>query len=124
MSRTIARLSIAVAVAFALTVGTGVAVAGGDTNAYRGTKKVEVCHVPSGNPSNAHLITVSKNGWKNGHRSHHADDFRTYDKDWKQERCRDYGERYRDRDHDHDHHEKDRDHDRDRDHDHDRDHDR
>lgn len=69
------RIVVAFAVALGLLVGTaGVAVAGGnekpkddDKNHDKhkhgdsGDKKVTICHVPPGNPDNAHTITVSEN---------------------------------------------------------------
>lgn len=69
------RIVIAFAVAIGLLVGTaGVAVAGGNEkpndgdknhdkhkNGDSSNKKVTICHVPPGNPGNAHTITVSKN---------------------------------------------------------------
>lgn len=36
------------------------------------TGKITICHVPPGNPANAHSITVSVNGW-NGHQHHQGD---------------------------------------------------
>ncbi len=34
--------------------------------------KITICHVPPGNPANAHTITVGRNGW-NGHSRHKGD---------------------------------------------------
>jgi hypothetical protein len=36
-------------------------------------EKVTICHVPPGNPANAHTLVVSVSGWENGH-SHHKGD--------------------------------------------------
>lgn len=36
------------------------------------TGKIIICHVPPGNPANAHTLTVSVNGW-NGHQHHKGD---------------------------------------------------
>lgn len=36
------------------------------------TGKITICHVPPGNPANAHTLTVSVNGW-NGHQNHPGD---------------------------------------------------
>lgn len=40
-------------------------------------KKVRICHVPPGNPANAHVIKVDKNAWEAGHSPHnsHNSDF-------------------------------------------------
>jgi hypothetical protein len=35
--------------------------------------KVTICHVPPGNPANAHTLVVSVQGWENGHRRHQGD---------------------------------------------------
>ena len=32
--------------------------------------KITICHIPPGNPDNAHSITVDKKAWKNGHNPH------------------------------------------------------
>ena len=32
--------------------------------------KIEICHVPPGNPANAHTIEVDENAWTNGHSPH------------------------------------------------------
>ncbi len=37
-----------------------------------GQGKITICHVPPGNPANAHSLTVSVNGW-NGHQRHKGD---------------------------------------------------
>ena len=37
-----------------------------------GDGKVDVCHVPPGNPANAHVVEVSRNAWENGHTPHNA----------------------------------------------------
>lgn len=34
--------------------------------------KVKVCHVPPGNPGNAHVIEVDWSAWKNGHTPHNS----------------------------------------------------
>jgi hypothetical protein len=34
--------------------------------------KITICHVPPGNPANAHTITISRNAWENGHSPHNA----------------------------------------------------
>jgi hypothetical protein len=36
-------------------------------------EKILVCHVPSGNPGNAHTICVGRPGWENGHSKHELD---------------------------------------------------
>lgn len=48
-----------------------------NSNASDHADKITICHVPPGNPSKAHAITISRNGWEQGHESHraHADDF-------------------------------------------------
>jgi hypothetical protein len=33
-------------------------------------KKVTICHIPPGNPDNAHTITISENAWKAHHENH------------------------------------------------------
>jgi hypothetical protein len=35
-------------------------------------EKITICHVPPGNPENAHSITVDKSAWENGHDPHNA----------------------------------------------------
>ena len=47
------------------------------TNANEEDDKITICHVPSGNPENAHAITVDKSAWENGDSTHnsHALDF-------------------------------------------------
>lgn len=35
--------------------------------------KVTICHVPPGNPANAHTLVVSVQGWENGHKRHRGD---------------------------------------------------
>lgn len=35
--------------------------------------KVTICHVPPGNPANAHTLIVSRQGWENGHQRHRGD---------------------------------------------------
>jgi hypothetical protein len=37
-----------------------------------GSDKITICHVPPGNPANAHTLVVSRNGW-NGHQRHKGD---------------------------------------------------
>lgn len=37
------------------------------------TGKVTICHVPPGNPANAHTLVVSVQGWENGHQRHRGD---------------------------------------------------
>jgi hypothetical protein len=62
------KLIAAVAMVFMLALGASSVAAGGydhgkgngNGHGY-GNDKVTICHVPPGNPSNAHLITVSKN---------------------------------------------------------------
>ena len=71
---TVIRFAIVIAVATTLTSGMIGAVAGAEHQSGD-TENIEVCHVPAGNPSNAQLITVSEQGWENGH-SNHADDIR------------------------------------------------
>ena len=34
--------------------------------------KITICHVPPGNPENAHAITVDKNAWENGDSTHNS----------------------------------------------------
>jgi hypothetical protein len=36
----------------------------------------EICHVPPGEPANAHIITIDAHAWNNGHSPHntHAQD--------------------------------------------------
>jgi hypothetical protein len=35
-------------------------------------EKIVICHVPPGNPGNAHTIEVDRNAWENGHSPHNA----------------------------------------------------
>lgn len=74
VTRTVLRFAIVIAVATTLTSGMVGAVAGAEHQS-EDTENIEVCHVPAGNPSNAQLITVSEQGWENGH-SKHANDIR------------------------------------------------
>ena len=37
-----------------------------------GAGKIDICHVPPGNPSNAHTISISLNAWENGHSPHNS----------------------------------------------------
>src|SRR4026209_622245 len=39
--------------------------------------KITICHVPPGNPGNAHSITIDQQTWENGHTPHssHNSDF-------------------------------------------------
>jgi hypothetical protein len=39
--------------------------------------KITICHVPPGNPANAHEISIDLNAWENGHSQHsaHGGDF-------------------------------------------------
>jgi hypothetical protein len=39
--------------------------------------KITICHVPPGNPDNAHSITIDEHAWENGHTPHnaHSEDF-------------------------------------------------
>ncbi len=48
-----------------------------NNNGNNGEQKITICHVPPGNPSNAHAITIGLPGWLNGHEPHkaHKDDF-------------------------------------------------
>lgn len=42
-------------------------------------KFVIICHIPSGNPKNAHSICISKQGWLHGHKDRHGrEDSRDY----------------------------------------------
>lgn len=34
--------------------------------------KIEICHVPPGNPANAHTIEVDQNAWTSGHSPHNS----------------------------------------------------
>jgi len=72
ISRTACRIAIAVIIASTLTSGVGGAVPG-DAAHSSDTERVAVCHVPSGNPSTAQLITVSEQGWEEGHSEHEND---------------------------------------------------
>ena len=35
--------------------------------------KITICHVPQGNPENAHEITVDLHAWENGHNPDNSD---------------------------------------------------
>jgi hypothetical protein len=35
--------------------------------------KITICHVPPGNPDNAHAITIDLHAWENGHSGHDGD---------------------------------------------------
>ena len=47
---------------------------GGDGNGGNGNKKIKICHVPPGNPDNAHIIRVGKNAAAR-HLANHDGDF-------------------------------------------------
>lgn len=34
--------------------------------------KIMICHVPPGNPDNAHVVTIDQHAWDNGHTPHNA----------------------------------------------------
>ena len=34
--------------------------------------KISICHVPPGNPGNAHVITIDQHAWENGHTPHNS----------------------------------------------------
>jgi hypothetical protein len=34
--------------------------------------KITICHVPPGNPGNAHAIDIDRHAWENGHSPHNA----------------------------------------------------
>jgi len=36
--------------------------------------KITICHVPPGNPDNAHAISIDLHAWENGHTPHNAHD--------------------------------------------------
>jgi hypothetical protein len=36
--------------------------------------KIAICHVPPGNPENAHVINIDQHAWENGHAPHNAHD--------------------------------------------------
>jgi hypothetical protein len=36
--------------------------------------KISICHVPPGNPANAHVIEIDQHAWANGHTPHNAHD--------------------------------------------------
>jgi hypothetical protein len=36
--------------------------------------KIAICHVPPGNPDNAHVITIDQHAWVNGHTPHNSHD--------------------------------------------------
>lgn len=36
--------------------------------------KISICHVPPGNPANAHVINIDKSAWENGHTPHNSHD--------------------------------------------------
>ncbi len=42
-------------------------------NGEASSGKVTICHVPPGNPANAHTLVVSVQGWENGHQRHRGD---------------------------------------------------
>jgi hypothetical protein len=42
-------------------------------NGEAASGKVTICHVPPGNPANAHTLVVSVQGWENGHQRHRGD---------------------------------------------------
>ncbi len=57
--KTLTRSLLILIAATSLFLGTSVAFAGGNGNG-NGTVKVDVCHIPPGNPDNAHTITVGE----------------------------------------------------------------
>ncbi len=42
-----------------------------DVPECKGDHKVLICHLPPGNPANAHSICISKRAYENGHKYHH-----------------------------------------------------
>ncbi len=34
--------------------------------------KIAICHVPPGNPDNAHVVTIDVHAWENGHTPHNS----------------------------------------------------
>lgn len=63
-----------------IAVGMVVALGGGlvsSANAQPQDHKITICHVPPGNPDNAHMITIDQHAWENGHTPHnaHSEDF-------------------------------------------------
>ena len=36
--------------------------------------KISICHVPPGDPANAHVISIDLHAWENGHTPHNAHD--------------------------------------------------
>lgn len=70
MLEAFSRVAVAVLVAMAFTVGAGVVAAGGDKVGKKKPKKVKVCHVPPGNPANAHVIHIPKKAFLKGHKKH------------------------------------------------------
>lgn len=48
------------------------ALMGRDVAPATGDHKIEVCHVPPGNPGNAHTVEVDLHAWQNGHSPHNA----------------------------------------------------
>lgn len=70
MLDTLPRVVVAVFVTLAFTAGAGVVAGGADKVGKKKPKKVKVCHVPPGNPSNAHVIHIPKKAFFKGHKKH------------------------------------------------------
>lgn len=49
-----------------------IAHANGGNKPPKDNKKITICHIPPGNPDNAHTITISENAWP-AHQKHHGD---------------------------------------------------
>lgn len=72
MTRTTARITIALAVMFALTAGTGFVAATGNEKPVKKCQKYKykIKHKPPGNPSNAQYITVGSWSAVKAHKAH------------------------------------------------------
>lgn len=78
MTSTTVRITIAIAVMFALTMGTGFAVADGGKHSVNTCKKYKykVFHKPPGNPGNVQVIYVGSKSAALAHKHNHGDYFK------------------------------------------------
>jgi hypothetical protein len=87
----LARILLVVVVTLSLALGAGMAVAGDKTTGGDHNEKYRICHIPPGNPSNAHIITVGSLSAVEHHVENHGD-FLIEDREDKK-KCLHYGEK-------------------------------
>ena len=65
------KIMTSIAIAMAISGATGFAAA---ASAAPSEHKITICHVPPGNPANAHAITIDLHAWENRHSQHNTHD--------------------------------------------------